>query len=68
MASVACFINGHEQTQLNRVSFFISLVYSLIPKNLTIKNLFIMFPMLFSGLYVTCKHMMLCNDVRISSE
>ena len=38
VASVACFTTDHEQTQLNRVCTFISLVYSLLPKDLTIQN------------------------------
>ena len=38
---------------LTESAFFITWVYSLLPKNLTIQNLFIMFGMLFSDLYVT---------------
>ena len=40
-AFVAHFIAGHEHTQLSPVCFFISLVYSLLLKDLTIENLFI---------------------------
>ena len=40
MAVVAPFVTDHEKTQLNRVCFFISLVYSLLSKDLTIQNLF----------------------------
>ena len=35
MVSVAHFITGHEQTQLNRF-IFMSVVYFLLPKDLTI--------------------------------
>ena len=38
---VAHFIAGHEHTQLSPVCSFISLVYSLLLKHLTIENLFI---------------------------
>ena len=37
--TVAHFITGHERTQLNRVCRFISLLYSLLSKDLTIQNL-----------------------------
>ena len=36
---VARFITGHEQTQFNRVCFFISLVYFLLSKDLTVQRL-----------------------------
>ena len=40
VASVASVITGHEQTQLNRVRYFLffSLVYSWLPKDATIQN------------------------------
>ena len=41
MAGRAHFITGHEQTQLNDSAFFfISLLYSLLPKGLTIQNVY----------------------------
>ena len=42
VTNVAYFSTCHEQTQLNRVCyFFVTLVNSLLPKDLTIQNLFI---------------------------
>ena len=40
VASVARFITGHEKDQLTESAIFISLVYSLLPKDLTFPNLF----------------------------
>ena len=40
MASVPLLITGHEQTQKTRFAIFISLMWSLLPKDLAI-NLFI---------------------------
>ena len=37
-ADVSHFIVGHEQTQLNRVCIFISLVYFWFPKELIVQN------------------------------
>ena len=41
VASFALSITGHEQTLLNRVCYFHSLVYSLLLRNPTIQNLLI---------------------------
>ena len=38
VAGVAHFIAGHQQSQLNRVCYFISFVYSLQRKDLTIQK------------------------------
>ena len=40
VAIVAYFIACHEQTQYNR-AIFVSFVWSLLPTDLTIRNLFI---------------------------
>ena len=34
------FITGHEKNQLTESAIYISLVYSLLPKDLTFPNLF----------------------------
>ena len=43
MVSVVHFITGHAQTELNRVCYFISLIYSLLPKDLTVQNYLFIF-------------------------
>ena len=40
VVGVAHFITGTEQAKLNRVCHFHFLAYSLLPKDLTIQNLF----------------------------
>ena len=41
VSGVALFITGHEQTQKTEFAIFISLMWSLLPEDLTNQNLFI---------------------------